>query len=262
MMRELLERQGLALDSVAPAGRTVMLRLVSNTAAGGTSEDRTDETHPANRRMAERAAAAIGLDVCGVDFLTTDISEPYWDTGGAICELNSRPGLGLHREVLAGRQRDAHGPIVDMLFPDPARGRIPTVVVLTAGDSADFALAVAASFEAAGLRPGIWVLGQLRNGVDETVATIPDSLLGVAAIVRDGTVDAAVVQVPPAVVADRGLGLEGIDALALDPSLDASNAAVKALRAITLGAIVRYGDPAAIDAVARALRLSSTTSPH
>ena len=46
--------------------------------------------------MAQRAALAVGLDVAGVDFLTTDIAKSYRETGGAICEVNAAPGFRMH----------------------------------------------------------------------------------------------------------------------------------------------------------------------
>ena len=73
--------------------------------------DRRDrrQVHPDNREMAVRAVKAIGLDVGGVDFLTTDITESYKDIGGGICEVNAAPGLpharGAERGHAARRGR-------------------------------------------------------------------------------------------------------------------------------------------------------------
>jgi len=67
--------------------------------------------------MAVRSTRAIGLDVGGVDFITSDISKPFHQTGGAICEVNASPGLRMHLAPSVGARRDVAGPIIDMLFP-------------------------------------------------------------------------------------------------------------------------------------------------
>ncbi len=69
-----LEEQGLTLDCVPEKGQAVLLRRESNISRGGESFDVTQSVHPSVRSMAERTAAVIGLDVCGVDYITTDLS--------------------------------------------------------------------------------------------------------------------------------------------------------------------------------------------
>ncbi|HEV7786051.1 MAG TPA: hypothetical protein VGQ28_11985, partial [Thermoanaerobaculia bacterium] len=46
--------------------------------------DRTDDLHEDSRIMAERAAAALGLEVAGIDFVSPDASQSYRDVGGVI----------------------------------------------------------------------------------------------------------------------------------------------------------------------------------
>ena len=77
----------------------------------------TDVVHPDNRKMALRAAAASGLDAVGIDFITRDISRSYKEVGGAICELNAKPGLPMHLFPSEGKSRDVAGPIIDLLYP-------------------------------------------------------------------------------------------------------------------------------------------------
>ena len=75
--RRLLAQRGVDERSVLPDGEVFYLRSTGNLSTGGTSVDVTDVVHPDNREMAVRAARAIGLDVCGIDFLTTDITKSY-----------------------------------------------------------------------------------------------------------------------------------------------------------------------------------------
>ena len=107
----------------------MFLRSTGNLSTGGTATDVTDLVHPDNVEMAVRAVKAIGLDVGGVDFLTTDITESYKEIGGAICEINAAPGFRMHMAPSEGRARDVAGPVLDMLFPPGTPSRIPIAAV-------------------------------------------------------------------------------------------------------------------------------------
>jgi cyanophycin synthetase len=51
---------------------------------------------PAVVDEATRAVAAVGLRLAGVDVVTTDLGKRMADTGGAIVDVNSPPGLHYH----------------------------------------------------------------------------------------------------------------------------------------------------------------------
>ena len=69
---------------------------------GGTAEDVTDIVHPSNVSMAERISKIIDLDICGIDIMTTDISKPLEETGGAVLEVNAGPGFRMHLAPTTG----------------------------------------------------------------------------------------------------------------------------------------------------------------
>lgn len=99
-----LTAQGLTLDSIVPRGHKVRLRGAANVNLGGTTWDVTERAHPDNLKLALRAAAALRLDVAGVDLLLPDIGQSWKVTGGAICEVNGQPQFSsgdAHRKVLA-----------------------------------------------------------------------------------------------------------------------------------------------------------------
>ena len=75
------------LDSVIAEGERLILKDTANLSTGGTAEDITDIIHPANVAMAERISKIIDLDICGIDIMTTDISKPLSETGGAVLKL-------------------------------------------------------------------------------------------------------------------------------------------------------------------------------
>ena len=82
----MLARAGLTPDSVPEAGRTVPLRDGANASQGGTSEDVTDIVHPSIAGTVIRAARVVGIDIAGVDIITTDITRPLSETGGVITD--------------------------------------------------------------------------------------------------------------------------------------------------------------------------------
>jgi cyanophycin synthetase len=77
-----LDAAGLDGCSVPAAGHLVTLRRNANLSTGGTSRDVTDLVHEQVAEMCRRAAAAVGLDICGVDVRLADISAPLHRPAG------------------------------------------------------------------------------------------------------------------------------------------------------------------------------------
>lgn len=120
----LLARAGHDRNTVPATGEIIEIHSHSNLVAGGTMVDVTDQVHPDNRRLAERTAAIMGIEVAGLDFLCPDISKSYLDVGGGFCEINVTPAFifGEH-EIL-----------FDAWFPPPASGRIAVIGLLNIDD--------------------------------------------------------------------------------------------------------------------------------
>ncbi len=124
-----LSEQGFTPDSVPPAGTRVLCRRNANLSTGGTAADVTDRVHPEVAARAVDAARMVGLDIAGVDIVTTDISVPLEEQNGVIVEVNAGPGLRMHLQPSSGRPRAVGQAIVDSLFDDDDNGRIPIVAV-------------------------------------------------------------------------------------------------------------------------------------
>jgi cyanophycin synthetase len=118
-----LQRQGLTPDSVPADGVKVLIQPNGNVAV-----DVTDKVHPQVAAMAALAARVVGLDIAGIDLVTSDISRPLDQTGGAIIEVNASPGLLAHLKPAVGEPRNVGEAIVDHLFGE-ATGRMPIVGV-------------------------------------------------------------------------------------------------------------------------------------
>lgn len=129
LSRAILRQKGLTLQSILPKGEILYLKTTANLSTGGTATDVTDIVHPYNVLMAERIAGIIGLDICGIDVMTTDIAIPLPETRGAVIEVNAAPGLRMHISPTEGLPRNVAEPIVNMLFPHGQPSRIPIVAI-------------------------------------------------------------------------------------------------------------------------------------
>lgn len=121
---QLLDRQGYTINSVPPQGEICYLRATANLSTGGSAVDRTDEIHPENRWLAQRIVRIIGLDVAGIDIVTSDISRPLRELDGVIVEVNAAPGFRMHVAPSVGIPRNVAGAVMDMLFPNEQSSRI------------------------------------------------------------------------------------------------------------------------------------------
>ena len=125
----LLEKLGMDENSVPKAGEEIFLKSTANLSTGGTATDVTDYIHPYNIFTAERIARVIGLDICGIDIMSKDLSVPMTENGGVVLEVNAAPGFRMHLAPSEGIGRNVAEPVVDMLFPAGSKGRIPIVAV-------------------------------------------------------------------------------------------------------------------------------------
>ncbi|MBK9720322.1 MAG: cyanophycin synthetase [Saprospiraceae bacterium] len=127
--RKLIELKGYTLDSILSKDEILVVKDTANLSTGGTSVDVTDIVHPHTIFMAERISRIVGLDICGIDFLTRDISRPVNEVGGAVIEVNAGPGFRMHLAPAEGLPRNVAAPVIDMLYPPGKNSRIPIVAV-------------------------------------------------------------------------------------------------------------------------------------
>jgi cyanophycin synthetase len=124
-----LAKNGFSPTTVPPKGKEVVLKSTANLSTGGTAMDVTDQLDPENVLLFERIARVMGLDICGIDIMAPSLTTPITSNGGAIIEVNAAPGLRMHLQPAIGQPRNVAAPILDMLFPGNASGRIPIVAI-------------------------------------------------------------------------------------------------------------------------------------
>ncbi|MBV7272372.1 cyanophycin synthetase [Clostridiaceae bacterium UIB06] len=122
-----IAKSGYNLNMILPKGEKLILRENANLSTGGKAIDCTDIICKENINICERAAKAIGLDVCGIDICCLDISQSI-DKEGAILEVNAAPGIRMHHYPSEGKSRNVAGAIVDMLFKNTSPN-IPLVSI-------------------------------------------------------------------------------------------------------------------------------------
>ncbi len=208
---EMLSGQGWTLDTVLPAGQTCFLRATANLSTGGIAIDRTDEIHPDNVWIAERVAQIIGLDIAGIDVITTDITKPLHEADGVIIEVNAAPGLRMHLAPSKGVGRNVAAPILQMLFPPGTPTRIPIVAVTGTNGKTTTTRLIAHIFsqvyDSVGFTTtdGIYIGNRLLEKGDTTG---PQSA---QVILQDPTIDIAVLETARGGILRSGLAFESCD---------------------------------------------------
>jgi len=207
----MLARKGYTRDSVPAAGEQVFLRSTGNLSTGGTATDMTDVVHPDNAEMAVRAVKAIGLDIGGVDFLSTDITQSYKDVGGAICEINAAPGFRMHMAPSEGRPRDVAGPVMDMLFPPGTPSRIPIAAVTGTNGKTTTARMLAHINKLAGHNVGLTTTDGVYIDGQRTVSGDMTGPVATRMVLSDPSVDVAVLEVARGGLLRAGMGVRHCD---------------------------------------------------
>jgi cyanophycin synthetase len=210
----LMEKAGIDASTVLPAGEVFFLRSTANLSTGGTAIDLTDVVHPDNREMAVRAVQSVGLDVGGVDFLTSDITMSYKEVGGAIVEINAAPGFRMHVAPSEGEARDVSGKVMDMLFPPGSPHRIPVAAITGTNGKTTTSRMLAHILKTAGhtvgmtSTDGVYIDGRLSVKGDMTGPQAARIVL------RDPTVDMAVLETARGGLLRSGLGYRRCDVAA------------------------------------------------
>ncbi len=207
----MMERDGVTADSVPEAGRAIYLRSTANLSTGGTATDVTDIIHPDNRDMAVRAIRAIGLDVGGVDFLTTNIAESYKRIGGGICEVNAAPGFRMHVAPSEGAPRDVAGPVIDMLFPPGTPSAVPIAAVTGTNGKTTTARMLAHITKMAGYTPGLTTTDGVYIDGQRTVEGDMTGPVSARMVLADPMIDIAVLETARGGLLRAGMGVRHVN---------------------------------------------------
>jgi cyanophycin synthetase len=206
--QSILMKNKLTLNSVLPAGVVLKLKDTANISSGGTATDVTEIVHPQNRLMAERTARLIGLDICGIDIISDDISKPIAETNGAVLEVNAAPGFRMHSHPSSGQARNVAVPVIDMLFPAASKSRIPLVAVTGTNGKTTTTRLIAHLSKCAGYVTGFTSTDGIY--IDQNLITAGDCSgpASAAVVLRDPAVDFAVFECARGGILRSGLGFD------------------------------------------------------
>lgn len=208
---DLLEKRGLTLASIPKKGDTIYLKSTANLSTGGTSVDVTEMMHPENVFLCERVARIIGLDVCGIDIMAPNLTQPLKESGGAILEVNAAPGFRMHLAPAEGLPRNVAAPVIDMLYPPGKPSRIPIIAVTGTNGKTTTTRLIAHMVKNAGFRvgfttsDGIYVQNHMLDKGDTT------GPLSAEFILKDPTVEFAVLETARGGILRSGLGFSRCD---------------------------------------------------
>lgn len=208
----MLEQAGLNLDSVPPQGEIVFLKSTANISTGGTATDLTDEVHPEIKFAMERIGRLVGLDVIGIDLLAETLTRPLEQQSAGVVEVNAGPGFRMHMSPTHGTPRPVGRHVVDMLFPDPTDdGRIPITAITGTNGKTTTTRLTTHILRQAGHSVGMGCTGTVE--IDNHVILRGDysGPAAAQAVLREPTVEHAVLEVARGGIMRRGLGFDECD---------------------------------------------------
>ncbi len=205
-----LKRHGKSLDDVPQNGELILLRESANLSTGGSAKDVTDDVHPSIRKMCERAARVIGLDICGVDLVLPDITRPFESVGG-IVEVNASPGIRMHHYPSEGQSRDVGGAIMKMLYPEGANGRIPIVSITGTNGKTTVTRMIGHAITASGQTVGMTTTDGIWIGGEEIARGDMTGPWSAGVVLSDSSVDFAVLETARGGIVRSGLGYDWSD---------------------------------------------------
>ena len=211
MTLSMLEEKGLTTESILKNDEELHLKRTANLSTGGTSMDVTEIVHPYNVFMAERIARIIGLDICGIDIMTPDISVPLYENGGAVLEVNAGPGFRMHIAPAEGLPRNVAEPVIDMLYPPGSSARIPIIAVTGTNGKTTTTRLIAHIVKTMGYKVGFTTTDGIyiqNRMVEQGDCTGP---LSAEFVLRDPTVDFAVLECARGGILKAGLGFHNCD---------------------------------------------------
>lgn len=103
------------LSSVPESGSRAQVSDKANISQGGESHDVTDVVHPAYEAYLQPMIQSLGLGVCGIDILTTDVTADPFESNACLIEINTSPGFLMHFRPTEGSSRNPAIPVVDLI---------------------------------------------------------------------------------------------------------------------------------------------------
>jgi cyanophycin synthetase len=208
---EQLAKKEYNLETVLKKDEHCYLKGTANLSTGGTSTDVTDIVHPHNIFICERISRVIGLDICGIDIMASNLSEPLEITGGVVLEVNAAPGFRMHLAPAKGLPRNVAAPVIDMLYPTGKSCRIPIIAITGTNGKTTTTRLISHIVKNNGFKVGFTTSDGIYVG--NSMLTKGDTTGPVSAefILKDPTVEFAVLETARGGILRSGLGFSRCD---------------------------------------------------
>lgn len=208
---EQLAKKEYNLETILKKDEHCYLKGTANLSTGGTSTDVTDIVHPHNIFICERISRVIGLDICGIDIMASNLSEPLEITGGVVLEVNAAPGFRMHLAPAKGLPRNVAAPVIDMLYPTGKTCRIPIIAITGTNGKTTTTRLISHIVKNNGFKVGFTTSDGIYVG--NSMLTKGDTTGPVSAefILKDPTVEFAVLETARGGILRSGLGFSRCD---------------------------------------------------
>lgn len=208
---EQLAKKEYNLETVLKKDEHCYLKGTANLSTGGTSTDITDIVHPHNIFICERISRVIGLDICGIDIMASNLSEPLEVTGGVVLEVNAAPGFRMHLAPAKGLPRNVAAPVIDMLYPTGKSCRIPIIAITGTNGKTTTTRLISHIVKNNGFKVGFTTSDGIYVG--NSMLTKGDTTGPISAefILKDPTVEFAVLETARGGILRSGLGFSRCD---------------------------------------------------
>ena len=206
-----LAQQSMTPDSIPAVGQKILIRRNANLSTGGMAIDVTAKVHRDVAARAVEAAKIVGLDIAGIDVVSTSIEASMESQNAAIVEVNAGPGLRMHLEPSEGQSQPVGEAIIDSLFPAGNNGRVPVVAITGVNGKTTVTRLIAHIMMVQGRRvgmtttDGVYVMGRR---IDKDDCSGPKSA---RRILSNPLIDAAVLETARGGILREGLAFDQCD---------------------------------------------------
>lgn len=108
-----LKKMHKKLTYIPQKKERIFLRQNANISTGGIGRDVTDQISDEVKKVAIKAALAVGISITGVDIICDKTTKkPY------VLELNDCPGIDIHHCPISGQPRKVANDIIEFLFKE------------------------------------------------------------------------------------------------------------------------------------------------
>lgn len=116
LTQEIIQEQGLTIDSIPKKNQEILLRKTANLSTGGEARDVTEQVHSENIALFEKIARVTDLNTIGVDIKCDSLQTPViQQKNTGVIEINVSPGLRMHHFPMSGKPINMAKIILDMI---------------------------------------------------------------------------------------------------------------------------------------------------